>query len=409
MNIRPYRHLPLAALLLGSAWAAQAQAPAPAADAPEAATTAAETASAVREVQRQQHAVWIAQARAQAATAQAAAAKAEADARVQLRNLQFDNVLEFERAELGSERLVKGAPYCADAIHETVQTLADGNRIVRGQSSRLCRDGEGRTRQEVERNGRHSVYLRDPIGNESWMLDVENKKARQIGGGALERLAVHQDSSVWREYGERMREWSQKVREQVRQGLGKDGAAPPAPPVPPVPPEPVVVTRTVKITRDAQGREQRNEEIDVKGAGALPAPPAAPIPPVPPLPTLDAPLPVTLRAISFAPRGPGVNSALGSKEIEGVKVNGERTTWTLEAGKVGNEKPIVITRDVWTSPELKLTVATRDFDPRSGEVNYRLQNLRRAEPEAALMKVPADYEQIKPRKAPPAPASVPKG
>ena len=84
-------------------------------------------------------------------------------------------------------------------------------------------------------------------------------------------------------------------------------------------------------------------------------------------------------------------SPLGTKDIEGVKANGERTTWTIEAGKLGNEKPIVITRDVWTSPDLMLTVQSRDADPRVGETTYRLANLKRGEPEAGLMKVPADY------------------
>lgn len=40
---------------------------------------------------------------------------------------------------------------------------------------------------------------------------------------------------------------------------------------------------------------------------------------------------------------------------------------------------------------------TRDFDPRSGEVNYRLRNIRRGEPDAALMRPPADYSQPEPR------------
>ena len=59
-------------------------------------------------------------------------------------------------------RIVKGAPYCADAMHETVQWLPDpagaaANRIVQRQTTRLCRDGEGRTRQEIEHNGRKLV------------------------------------------------------------------------------------------------------------------------------------------------------------------------------------------------------------------------------------------------------------
>jgi hypothetical protein len=106
-------------------------------------------------------------------------------------------------------------------------------------------------------------------------------------------------------------------------------------------------------------------------------------------------------------RGSGVTTALPAKEIDGVKVNGERTTWTIEAGAIGNEKPIVTVREVWRSPELMLTVSSRDSDPRSGEVNYRLEKLKRGEPDAALMQVPADYTQQGTRR-PAAPKNAPK-
>ncbi|MBL8332264.1 MAG: hypothetical protein JNM08_04140, partial [Rubrivivax sp.] len=58
---------------------------------------------------------------------------------------------------------------------------------------------------------------------------------------------------------------------------------------------------------------------------------------------------------------------------------------------IGNERPIQIVREVWTSPDLVLTLSVRDQDPRSGEVNYRLEQLRRGDPDPALMRVPADY------------------
>ena len=43
---------------------------------------------------------------------------------------------------------VKNSPFTADAISESVQTLADGNRITRRSTSKLYRNGEGRFRQE---------------------------------------------------------------------------------------------------------------------------------------------------------------------------------------------------------------------------------------------------------------------
>ncbi len=84
-------------------------------------------------------------------------------------------------------------------------------------------------------------------------------------------------------------------------------------------------------------------------------------------------------------------SPLGTRDIEGLRVNGERTVWTIDAGRLGNERPIQITREVWTSPELMLTLRSRDFDPRVGEVSFRLQDVKRGEPDAALFQVPADY------------------
>ena len=56
---------------------------------------------------------------------------------------------EFVRNEFGGEmKTVKGAPYTAEALTETTQTLADGNRITRKTTSKIARDGEGRVRRE---------------------------------------------------------------------------------------------------------------------------------------------------------------------------------------------------------------------------------------------------------------------
>ena len=60
---------------------------------------------------------------------------------------------------------------------------------------------------------------------------------------------------------------------------------------------------------------------------------------------------------------------------------------------MGNEKAIQITGEVWTSPDLMLTLSSRDFDPRNGEINCRLKGLKRGEPEAAWMRVPTDCKQ----------------
>src|SRR2546423_5022750 len=280
-----------------------------------------------------------------------------------------DDNLAFAAGELRGERVVKGAPYCADAELESVQPLTDGNRIVRRRLTRLCRDGGGRTGQGVERGGRRIVYLRDPLAREGWVLHAERKTARRLGlHRGLPDIDI--DSSAWREYGQKMREWARGFTGRMH----REGAASaPTPPAPPMPPMPVVVAEE---PHDAQVHVMR-----VDPPAGLPAPPfVAPLPPA-----------VQWRAQLGAPLGTGVTMPLPAKDIEGVRANGERTTWTIAAGHGGNEKPLVIVREVWTSPELMLTVLSRDADPRVGETTYRLKNLRRAEPDAALMRVPADY------------------
>ncbi|RQP24200.1 hypothetical protein [Piscinibacter terrae] len=329
-----------------------------------------------------------------------------------------DDTVAFAAGELHRERVVKGAPYCADAIQESVQPLADGNRIVRKQSTRLCRDGEGRTRQEVERGGRKIVYLRDPVSQQIWVLDPERKTARRLGLHMAGHSAEFTDGAAWREYGDKMREWAKNFREQMKKDGTTTAPTPPAPPAAPAAPAaamPVVITEESREVRDAGGKPRKDVQVQViriEGAGvpmpplerpALPALPAtAPLPPIAALPPG-----VAFRAQIGAPRGPGATTSLGTKDIEGVKANGERTTWTIEAGKVGNEKPIVITRDVWTSPDLMVTVLSKDSDPRVGETTYRLANLKRGEPEAALMKVPADFQASKPMPWPPTAPKAP--
>src|SRR5215470_8417022 len=85
----------------------------------------------------------------------------------------------FVRARVESET-VKGAPYSADVINQSVQTLSDGNRIVRSTTSHVYRDSEGRVRREEERpSGSPGVTITDPVAGNSWVLDVENRSARQ--------------------------------------------------------------------------------------------------------------------------------------------------------------------------------------------------------------------------------------
>lgn len=94
------------------------------------------------------------------------------------------------------------------------------------------------------------------------------------------------------------------------------------------------------------------------------------------------------------PEAPDVQTEqLGTKEYEGVRAEGTRTIATLPAGAIGNVRPIEIVSERWYSPELRVVVFSRRADPRFGETIYRLTNITRAEPDASLFQVPADYKR----------------
>ena len=57
---------------------------------------------------------------------------------------------------------------------------------------------------------------------------------------------------------------------------------------------------------------------------------------------------------------------LGKQVIEGVSAEGTRTVATIEAGAIGNDRPIQSVTERWFSPELQTVMLTRNSDPRIG-------------------------------------------
>jgi hypothetical protein len=85
------------------------------------------------------------------------------------------------------------------------------------------------------------------------------------------------------------------------------------------------------------------------------------------------------------------NEELGKQMVEGVEAEGTRSTFTIPAGEIGNERPINVVTETWYSPELQTVVMRRHTDPRIGETVYRLTNISRSEPSRSLFELPSDY------------------
>ena len=83
--------------------------------------------------------------------------------------------------------------------------------------------------------------------------------------------------------------------------------------------------------------------------------------------------------------------SLGTQTLNGISAQGTRFTRLIPAGKIGNDKPITVTREVWYSPDLQMVVQSKHSDPRFGDTVYSLTNIQRTEPAANLFTVPSDF------------------
>lgn len=260
----------------------------------------------------------------------------------------FSATLEFMGAEMPLGPVVRGAPFSGEGVTTTSQTLADGTRIERRVTARLYRDTEGRVRREQtvlglgalnpSADAQPIITISDPVAGVTYVLDPNGRIARRS------RMATP--------FG-REREL-EKIRE-----LEKLRAAGQALPLP---------------------RARSGE-------------PAPPLPPPPP--------PPGERPAVRPANVPNWPEPLGTRQMEGVTVTGTRRTETIPAGRIGNDRAIVITDERWESPELKMVVMSQHHDPRTGDVEYRLTNISRAEPPHDLFTVPADYDIVE---VPPPPA-----
>src|SRR5262245_48040586 len=99
-------------------------------------------------------------------------------------------------------KVVKDAPYSADAVTETIQTLGDGNRIVRNSSSKIYRDSAGRTRREqamkvvgpwaVSGDAPVMITINDPVSGVHYNLNSSAKIAHKM---TLPRMFSHDDAA----------------------------------------------------------------------------------------------------------------------------------------------------------------------------------------------------------------------
>ena len=266
---------------------------------------------------------------------------------------------------------VTNAPYSAESVTESVQMLADGNRISRKNTAAVYRDSQGRTRREESMLATSSgvnqktIFINDPVAKVSYVLDPEKKTARKVA------------DMMFKTRLDQMKTTAQPTSGSTSINMDSSGE--------------YVMERRV---RQPNGEEAIERKIGAEaraevGKLNLPVPP----------PSMAAGAMMIQGGIitqshtmNFADSKNAQVDKLGKRLIEGLECTGVKTTITLAAGAIGNERPIDTTQETWTSAELQTVVQTRRTDPRTGETNFKLTNVRRAEPLKTLFEVPSDYK-----------------
>lgn len=90
---------------------------------------------------------------------------------------------------------------------------------------------------------------------------------------------------------------------------------------------------------------------------------------------------------------PGVES-LGTQTMQGLLVEGTRSTHTLAAGAIGNDRPVIVVTERWVSDELHLPILMKTSNPWTVDQTIHVFDLDSSDPDPGLFEVPPDYEII---------------
>lgn len=83
---------------------------------------------------------------------------------------------------------------------------------------------------------------------------------------------------------------------------------------------------------------------------------------------------------------------LGQRTMAGLPVHGVRITQTLPPTVSGTNAEVVVTDEYWYSDDLRMNLAVRHVDPRTGSFAATVTAVKRREPDPNLFSVPGDYQ-----------------
>lgn len=85
---------------------------------------------------------------------------------------------------------------------------------------------------------------------------------------------------------------------------------------------------------------------------------------------------------------------LGASATAGVNTTGYRETTTLNAGVIGNDQPMVTTREFWYAAQLGINLISKVDDPQSGKQVFTVKDLTTSEPDPKLFDLPEGFKIV---------------
>ena len=85
---------------------------------------------------------------------------------------------------------------------------------------------------------------------------------------------------------------------------------------------------------------------------------------------------------------------LGMSSTAGVDTHGYRESTTLNVGVMGNDQPMLISREFWYSLKLGVNLISIVDAPQSGKQVFTAKEVSTAEPDASFLEIPSDYKVV---------------
>jgi len=85
---------------------------------------------------------------------------------------------------------------------------------------------------------------------------------------------------------------------------------------------------------------------------------------------------------------------LGTGSTAGVDTHGYRETTTINPGVMGNDQPMVNSREFWYSPQLGIDILSTVDAPSSGKQVFTVKDLSTSEPDVSYFEIPEGYKVV---------------